>query len=235
MRSLRTTPVVALSGAVLLAAGCSDPSAPPMTWTTSPTAPHAAVIDAGQPVVALSDFSVVGSSKLVRTAAGVSYNLTTTGLTPGHAYTLWIVIFNETAGCAAVSPTFCGPDDVVNDDARPDMMYAAGHVVGASGKATFAGHRKAGDASGSVNAPVGMPAYALYNPLGAEIHFVVHDHGPMLPAFLPDMTQTIAGGCSDAGVPAAGVPSPWNDYTGLELGRRGPNTCVSVQAVAHQP
>ncbi len=50
---------------------------------------------------------------------------------------------------------------------------------------------------------------------------MVHDHGPMIPTLLPDMIQTIDGGCTNAGV----VP-PWNDH---EYGRRGPNTCQSVQ------
>jgi len=204
---------------------------------------HGAVKDPDQPVFYwLTDQVVAGaSSALTRTPNGLTYQLKTKDLEPGHAYTLWIVIFNNPAGCEHGMPgaTSCGPMDVVNDPARPDMMYAAGALVGGSGRATFAGRRNVGDLSGSANAPVGLPAYGLEDAYGAEIHFVVHHHGPKLSAFLPDMIQTIDGGCFDAGVPEAGAASPWNDYPGPAgtgaFGRRGPNTCASVQAAAHTP
>lgn len=193
------------------------------------------------PVFAFADLQPTGgSSQIVRTRNGVNYQLQTEGLLPGHAYTLWIVIFNNTDGCAAGTPgfSFCGGPDVVNDAARPDMMYAAGHVAGASGQATFSGRRSVADRSGSANAPVGLPAYGLEDPAGAEFHLVVHDHGPVDPVYLPDMIQSIDGGCTDAGVPAAGVSSPWNDYAGPLMGafgRRGSNTCASVQFAVHVP
>jgi len=78
----------------------------------------------------------VGSSRLVRTPNGITFHVSTTDLTPGHAYTLWFVAFNEPAHCAI--PNECGPDDVVNAAAQPDMMHAAGRVVGGAGTATFA-------------------------------------------------------------------------------------------------
>jgi hypothetical protein len=192
------------------------------------------VVDAGQTVIdlaALPAIVPVGSSRLVRTPNGVNFTLSTTGLGGGHAYTLWIVIFNNPAGCGV--PHECGPDDVVNDAAKPDMMYAAGSLATAAGTATFAGRQGVGGRNGSINAPVGLPAYGLMDPYGAEIHLAVHDHGPKLPEFLPDMIQTVDGGCTDAGIPVAGVSSPWNDYPGF--GRRGPNTCATVQAAVHRP
>lgn len=191
------------------------------------------VVDADQAVIdlaALPAIVPVGSARLVRTPNGVSFNLSTTGLSPGHAYTLWIVIFNEPGGCAV--PHECGPDDVVNAAAKPDMMYAAGSMATAAGTATFAGHRHVGG-NGSINAPVGLPAFGLLDPYGAEIHLAVHDHGPRLPEFLPDMIQTVDGGCTDAGIPEAGAPSPWNLHSGF--GRRGPNTCATIQASVHRP
>lgn len=187
------------------------------------------------PVLNLADFSEVGSARVVRTQAGVSVQLKTTGLEPGHAYTLWFVVFNNTDGCLHGTPGFslCGPADVVNSLAEPDMMYTTGHVVGGSGKATFSGHFNAGSDAGSVNGPVGMPSYGLSNPLGAEYHLAVHDHGPKLSEYMPDMTQSLDGGCTDAGVPEPGVSSPWNDHSGF--GRRGPNTCRTVQISIHSP
>jgi hypothetical protein len=204
---------------------------------------RAASRDAGVPVVTLPDLQLVegASSQLVRSRNGVNYRVSTTGLEPGHAYTLWIVTFNDTEGCEHGEPggPVCGLDDIVNHDARPDMMYAAGNVVGASGRTTFAGRRHVGDLSGSANGPVDLPAFGLEDPFGAEIWLVVHHHGPKLPAFLPDMVQGIDGGCTDAGVPEAGAESPWNDYEGPPgvgaFGRRGTNTCASVQLALHSP
>ena len=47
----------------------------------------------------------VGSSKLVRTDNGLSADLKTTGLTPGHVVTLWWVVFNYPDGPAASERT----------------------------------------------------------------------------------------------------------------------------------
>ncbi len=187
-------------------------------------------VSTAQPVVRFSDWAQVGSSRLVRTPNGITFHVSTTDLTPGHAYTLWFVAFNEPAHCAI--PNECGPDDVVNAAAQPDMMYAAGRVVGGAGTATFAGHVRVGDTSGSINAPVGLPSYGLLDPLGAEIHLAVHDHGPKLAEHMPDMIQTIDGGCTDAGIPEAGAMSPWNQH---RFGSAGPNACATIQAVVHRP
>jgi hypothetical protein len=54
----------------------------------------------------------------------------------------------------------------------------------------------------------------------------------MMPAYMPDMIQTVDGGCSDAGIPAPGANSPWNNHV---FGMRGPNACQSVQFAVHSP
>lgn len=209
------------------------------TTSASDVAPSLAVESGSISTVEVSTLpglNEVGSSQLVRTPNGVNFSLSTTDLEPGHAYTIWIVIFNDPDGCDGGPP--CAEADIPNDDARPDMMYAGGHVVGGSGKASFAGRRSVGDLSGSANGPVDLPAYGLENPSDAEIWLVVHDHGPKLASYMPDMIQTIDGGCTDAGVPEAGASSPWNDHDepGVgAFGERGPNTCASVQLAVHAP
>lgn len=181
------------------------------------------------PVVRFSDGAQVGTSRLVRTPNGVNFTLSTSDLTPGHAYTLWIMTFNLPGSCAVANQ--CAEADIGNPAAKPDMMYAAGSLVGGSGRATFAGRLTVGDVAGSINAPVGMPSYGLLDPYGAEVWLAVHDHGKKLPEFMPDMTQSVAGGCVNAGI---GAP-PWDLYEGPEFGRRGPNTCMTIQAAFHQP
>jgi hypothetical protein len=187
-------------------------------------------------VYRFSDGGVAGSSTVVRGLNGVSFRMATTGLEPGYAYTLWVVVFNNPSACTAPTPfSLCSDPDVGNAAAMPDVLYGTGHVVGGSGMVTFAGHRSVGDGSGSISAPIGLPAFGLVDAAGAEILLVVHEHGPLLPAYLPDQIQTVGGGCTDAGIPAPGVASPFNAYAGPEYGRRGPNTCRSIQFSFHTP
>ena len=198
--------------------------------------PAGAARPSEEPVRQFADGAVVGSSALVRGPNGVSFRLSTTGLEPGSAYTLWVVVFNNPSACTAPTPfSLCSDPDVGNAAAMPDVLYGTGHVVGGSETATFAGHRSVGDGSGSISAPIGLPAFGLVDPAGAEILLVVHEHGPVLPEYLPDQIQTVGGGCTDAGIPAPGVSSPFNAYTGPEYGRRGPNTCRSIQFSFHTP
>jgi len=173
------------------------------------------------------------SANLVRTPNGVNFRFATNSLEPGHPYTLWVVIFNEPGNCGT-APGTCTPPDLFNPAARPDMLYGTGVIASGAGTATFAGRTEAGDVTGSVQAPAGLLSNGLTDPYGAEIHFVVHHHGPMIPEFMPDMIQTLAGGCQDSGIPETGAPSPWNDYAssagyGGEYGELGPNECLSVQ------
>jgi hypothetical protein len=173
------------------------------------------------------------SASIVRSKNGVNLRVETNSLMPGHAYTLWVVIFNEPGQCLT-APATCTPSDLFNPAAKPDMLYGAGVIASGSGSATLAGRTRVGDVSGSVQAPVGLLSNGLIDPYGAEIHVVVHHHGPVIPAFMPDMIQSLAGGCTDSGIPAQGAPSPWNDYAlsaayGGEFGRLGPNACESVQ------
>jgi hypothetical protein len=182
-----------------------------------------------------------GTSELSRAPNGVNFRLTKDALEPGNVYTLWLVVFNEPSEClfgpGGAGPS-CGADDIGTDLARPDVLWVAGRMASGQGTATFAGRRSVGDGSSSMTGPAGLPAYGLEDPVGAEIHFALHHHGPVIPEYLPDMLRTIDGGCTDAGVPAAGVPSPFNDYAGPlggAYGRRGPNTCGTFWVALHLP
>lgn len=235
---MKNSTACAVSLAAFLGAACEMPARPTSLSDAAaapPTKQHGGSFEGQVPVLSFGDMIQFGTSQLIRTPNGVNFRVSVTGLEPGHAYTLWIVPFNAPERCGEPSAiSLCGGSDVVNDAARPDMMYAAGRIASGTGTATFAGRLSVGD-TGSVNAPAGLPAYGLLDPRGAEIQFFVHHHGPMLPAFMPDMIQTVAGGCTDAGIPEAGVNSPFNNYTGLEYGRRGPNTCTTIGFAAHKP
>ena len=174
-------------------------------------------------------------STLVRTDSGVTVRIRTNSLPQGEAFTLWMVVFNNPSYCEHPSEiSLCGDPDIANPenpDVAADVMYVAGNVIGNSGKANFAGHRKIGDNSGSIFFPLlpaGMQPPGLQNPEGAEIHIIVHSHGEMLPEYMPSMIQTFGGGCVDPGAPFFGLHFP-------EWGPQGPNVCQSLQFAVHQP
>jgi hypothetical protein len=153
---------------------------------------------------------------LVRRPDGVSFNLTTTSLRSGHAYTVWFVVLNNPEACAA---TPCSAQDILlNPATNAQVAYAAGHVTGNSGRAGFGGAFRVGPIDGW------LPDGGLENPLSAEVQLVLNDHGPVLPDFLPGMIQTYRTGCTDASLPAIFPASAKAD------GEPGPNACQLYQA-----
>ena len=150
---------------------------------------------------------------LVRNANGISYSLHATNLTPGHAYTLWQVVVNNPSACDTQP---CTARDIFgNADADGQVSYAAGHVVGGSGQATFAGSHRVGAI------PEGwLDDRGLVDPIGGEVHLVLNDHGPALSDFMPSMIRTYRGGCSDSS-PFPPIFPP----KALADGEAGPNTC----------
>jgi hypothetical protein len=180
-----------------------------------------------------------GSSKIVRTNKGISGNLSASlsnsvGSTEGLAVTLWIIIFNYPGEC--VTPYQCGDDaDFGNPDVMPDALYGAGNIVDSSEVVSFGFHRKAGDNSGSIADLFGLPVdnkgkpFGLRNPRGAEIHYVVRLHGPMIPMEMPAQIKSYPGGCV-YGAPY-GFPSPLAENE-LKLGW---GECQDVQFAINPP
>ena len=109
------------------------------------------------------------SATLNRKENGISAKLKTIGLIPGNAYTMWFVVFGETPG-------------------PPKSTFAAGHVIGGSGKAEFSGHKS-------------FEEGVFENPLTAEVHLVIRTHGPAQPGMIPSMIHTMDGGC-ESGFPS---------------------------------
>jgi hypothetical protein len=66
------------------------------------------------------------------------------------------------------------------------------------------------------------------NPMGAEIHVVINDHGLLIPDMADTMLNTYRGGCQDEGLPP---PFP---ATAISDGEPGPNTCRLVQFAIFQ-
>src|SRR5262249_24437113 len=112
-------------------------------------------IQTTSPVVDFATSTIIfGESTLARTENGVTAHLSASGLPPG-VYTFWMAVD------APGSPRAAG--------------RLAGHVVGESGIANFAGHVSVGDIVGNPSIP-GLVG-TLQDPLHATITLVVRSHG----------------------------------------------------------
>lgn len=142
-------------------------------------------------------FAISGSSNLRRNKNTISMNYKVEDLTPGYAYTVWWVIWNNPESCS--TPNACiEPDFAIADDVKVEVLYAAGNVVGGSGKGNFSGSLKENDTSGSINESVfGLPSYGgLLDAQNAEVHLVLRSHGPAIPGEVNEQINTYPGGCS---------------------------------------
>ena len=163
-------------------------------------------------VMNFADGSVIpeAEANLRRMDHGVAAEMNTVGLRPGHAVTLWWVVFNEPRNC---SNNACGDDDVflMNPDgsfvempdgsepinaagleaAQISLMYADGHVIDVHGRAQYQARLPVGDTSSAIFGP------GLIDPANAEVHLILRDHGRPRPGQLDDMIYTMNGGCSE--------------------------------------
>ncbi len=169
--------------------------------------------------------SMVGSSSLVRTDNGVSLRVHTSGLEPGHAVTLWVIVANAPEECEEGIPgvSRCGPADHVAGRGQMSVHHGAGHIAGEDGTASYGTHLRIGDTSRALFE--GEPG--LRDARGAEVIAVLKTHGPATPGLVPDQLRTFAGGCADQSTPPGLTPRP-----GM-LGRPGDNYCAEIQVTAH--
>ncbi len=198
------------------------------------------------PVLDFASLAEFGTSKLVRTDSGISYNFRTmgTGVFRGATFTLWVVVFNAPEDCLSEAEDGwedgCGLGDILaaftgSSPSDVDVLYGGGNVAGHSGSIRLGGHRQAGgDNSGSFYTelvPVlghGYDPPGLYNPRGAEIHFVMRGHGPKVTANMPAQIHSFLGGCEGDGPGILGdeVPPAIADEDG---------ECMDTQFAVHVP
>lgn len=150
-----------------------------------------------------------------------TFNMRTAVLSRKHAYTAWLVIVNNPSAC---DPTPCTAPDILNNpDTESQITFADGRAArGRIGRLTFRAHVPVGEVAGWLDDRF------FFNPLGAEIHVVINDHGPVLAEYMPDMIRTYRGGCTDESLPPIFPPSAFAD------GEPGPNACQLYKVVIFQ-
>jgi hypothetical protein len=161
------------------------------------------------------------TAQLITSDKGIAAVLDTKELTPGHVVTLWVAIINKPEACAQAP---CKAPDVLKNTAatHSDVTYGDGIIVGPDGTATFRTFIPAGKLSYS------WFGNGLENPQGAEIHYVLNDHGPIIPEMAQSMITTSRGGCT-----SESLPKLW-PASAKASGTPGPNKCRMVQDVIFQ-
>ncbi len=156
------------------------------------------------------------TATLMASEAGVFVHMQTAELEEGHVYTMWVVIVNNPEACET-SP--CAPSDILgNSDAvQSEVTWGDSVLYSNEARMEFAAFLPTGD--------VVEPWFGngITNPLEAEIHLIINDHGEVVSEMTATMLNTYRGGCTDESLPP---PFP---ETATSDGEPGPNTCRLVQ------
>lgn len=145
----------------------------------------------------ITQCDVVGTSTLIRSAAGVGVNISTSELTSDVPHTVWGVVFNNPYACDAF-PGPCGLGDLGSAAVNATVIWMTGNYSKSDGSSFFQGFLAVGDTNR--DQPFALPGDAdgLVNPNNAEIHFVIRRHpAPGDPADNHEALNTFAGGCGD--------------------------------------
>ena len=118
-----------------------------------------------------------------------------------------------------------------------DFHYAGGHIVNEH-QTTLTGYLPVGELSTSgwaelaANNLPGLPPTVLTNPMGAEVIFAIHSHGPAgTGQLLKDQTSSYLGGCvlPFLGDPVSGFAQGFGDIP------MNPGECSTIQQALHLP
>ena len=118
---------------------------------------------------------VAGESDLVRNFDGISFEIETSRLEPGHAFTVWIKVHE--------------PDGTI-------VVFGGGGLSGDDGEGEFEGHLSTGpipDADGETVDKQGDGNFDT--PFTSKVTLVIRDHGPVIPGQVHDQTHSKNGGC----------------------------------------
>lgn len=141
------------------------------------------------------DGAMVGRALLKRDSSGISVDLRSRGLEPGHSYSLWWVIFNNPKACAG-GPGGCLGSDLANPDVEGTMMNAAGRIADQYGRMRVRAFLPVGFMHSGEERQVRGPG--LQNLHGAEVHAVLRTHGEAAadPLDVVSQLSTLNGVCN---------------------------------------
>lgn len=196
-----------MGSGVVLCAAIAPADTLPMRWT---------------PPSGMTPGPIEGSEAiLIRSPDGASMQITSSGITPGHAITAWFVAVQNPEACAS-NP--CSPMEAMGMvETNSVAVNGGGTVVPEDGVIFLSAFLPAGEV------PTNLYDTQLTEPETAEYHLVIHDHGPLIPDLAADMLSSFRGGCTLESVP------PFYPESSRTDGEGGPNTCVSRQVALFVP
>ncbi len=187
----------------------------------------------------------VGISHLVRTEEGLQVGLTASGLIPGSAVNLWLLVFNQPEKCVR-GPYDCGlPDHGTKRGAMGDFLFVpnTGVVVGPDGVISISGTIGVNDSSLSGwhefyfnnKCPIDFPdcgrPVGLTNPADAMVRVMLHSLGPAADGeMLEDQMDSYIANCQNFIGSAEGN---WSNSLGEIPNEVG--ECASILNATHHP
>ncbi|MGI9623390.1 MAG: hypothetical protein ACR2PK_11180 [Acidimicrobiales bacterium] len=186
-------------------------------------APAGAAGTDNSPLQSFEDGSAIGKgahTSLKRSSDSIDVAVHSRNLVPGNAYTVWLAIFNDPAGCV----DGCDGGDVFpGSPAAVSVIWSGvGGVANGGGNLNARASLSEGNPEGYQQLFTSLGAGALdpgfVDAEGAEIHMIVRDHGPSTGS--ADQVSTFEGECT--------APSS------EELGN-GSYVCVDIQFSLHFP
>lgn len=162
------------------------------------------------------------TATLVRTANSVTVVYNANELVPGNIYTLWWMIANQPDACES-DP--CSVADILGN---PDVVFSEvgfgdGRIANESGGAEFRSTIQVGDALDN------WFGHGFPDTRAAQVHVVLHDHGPPVEGLVDEMLTTFRAGCTDESLPTIFPPAAYAD------GTPGPNECIHYQFAIFEP
>jgi hypothetical protein len=204
-------PLACLAAVVqLVGCGATDSVAPTDSAAPSLATGASPVIAATLPVFEYpgSNSGASGEATLTRSADGLWADQDFAGLTPGYAYTIWIVVFDNPLGCAAST---CAPSDLARPQAQGSLVNGGGFVAEGTTQ-SYSSHLARHDVEGQ-SVQMGDPS-GVDNPYGAQVHLVLRSHGEAEADAADQAIQTstfngfcnLAGGCQNVAAVIFGSP-----------------------------
>lgn len=188
-----------LLAVTLASAGCIFVAVPASAKTQ-----HADVVTFQNPDGTAAMGELAGSARIKRSKQDVLLSLETDQATPGDAYTVWWIIFNNPDACDLDNMPGCDGGDLGTPEVVASGLNAGGGVADDDGNFTITTVLPAGfmhtNTEGATRQLFGP---GLQDTAGAELHVIVRSHGPANPNQDPNddsieligQISTVEGSC----------------------------------------
>ena len=168
MKTILMRALLVLVAATPMVVMAEDEGAAPQTFQST----NMADVSKGKPFTPAD-----GAAFLVRSKNRLEARVMLADLVPGHAHTIWWIIFNEPSECST-HPCTPGPDF---GPGRAAVFFGTGVIAAAGGKGGVVNAtidtKAGGPPMGAVHAAGPEPGLTAGNGFRAEVHLLMIEHG----------------------------------------------------------